>query len=135
MIGLELALAAEEFLGVPFRLHGRDPKTGLDCIGLLVATMRAAGRAAPEVNGYRLRTSRWPMLGEIAESLGFEAVEAPVMPGDVALFYPAASQMHFAIAGTSSGTWIEAHAGLRRVVISSSTLPYAQLWRAIEIER
>ena len=39
-----LAEAALGLLGVPFRLHGRDPATGLDCVGLVAEALRRAGR-------------------------------------------------------------------------------------------
>ena len=40
-----LARAAAGCLGVRFRLHGRDPATGLDCLGLLGAALVATGVA------------------------------------------------------------------------------------------
>ncbi len=36
----DLAAAALNLIGTPFRLHGRDPATGLDCVGLVAEAMR-----------------------------------------------------------------------------------------------
>ncbi len=34
---------ARALLGVPFRLHGRDPNRGLDCAGMLLTVLHRAG--------------------------------------------------------------------------------------------
>ena len=44
--GAAIAAAARALVGVPFRLQGRDPALGLDCVGLVGAAMRAAARRA-----------------------------------------------------------------------------------------
>lgn len=133
MTGFELANAAEALAGTPFRLHGRDPHTGLDCIGLIDSALAAIGRKALFPNGYALRTGQWPDLDDIAIRRGFAPASAPVLPGDVLLLKPSASQMHFTIAGSQGGTWIEAHAGLRRVVITaiSDRFPVIRRWRLV----
>ncbi|MFM6933417.1 MAG: hypothetical protein ACKOUT_14385 [Novosphingobium sp.] len=133
MTGVELAKAAEALAGTPFRLHGRDPHVGLDCIGLIDCALAAIGSEAMFPNGYALRTGQWPGLDEIAAKRGFAAESGPVFPGDVMLLKPCASQMHFTIAGLRRGTWIEAHAGLRRVVITaiSDRFPAIRRWRLV----
>lgn len=130
---MELAKAAETVVGTPFRLHGRDPRTGLDCIGLIDRALAEIGRAALFPNGYALRTGQWPNLDEIAAKRGFAVVGGPIQPGDVLLLNPSATQMHFVIAGTREHTWIEAHAGLRRVVIASISdqFPIIRRWRLV----
>lgn len=131
MTGDDLALAAEQFAGCPFRLHGRDPRTGLDCIGLLEAALSACGMKVRLPTGYNLRTGRWQDLKAHAEVLGFVPCEVPVGPGDILLLQPSPTQMHFAIISTAPGLMIEAHAGLRRVVISPvpDTCAPAGHWR------
>lgn len=126
-----LAKAAEAFVGVPFRLHGRDPATGLDCIGLLDASLKACGAQCRLPNGYVLRTGAWPDLPTIAANLGFWPAQGLMRPGDVCLLRPSSAQLHLAIAGVSQGTLVEAHAGLRRVVISPLQHPHpvTSLWR------
>jgi cell wall-associated NlpC family hydrolase len=116
MTGVELAEAAEQLVGTAYRLHGRDPATGLDCAGLLAAAMVLAGRPVTLPSGYGLRLSdlaRW--LPDPA-SCGLAQAAPPVRPGDVALFQPGPGQYHLAIAASDGASWIHAHAGLRRVV-------------------
>ncbi len=132
MSGAGLATAAEALVGVPFRLHGRDPVAGLDCIGLLASALAAIGRPALLPNGYALRNrdiARW--LPDAA-SCGFAPANGPVEPGDVVVARIGASQFHLAIAARGSG-WVHAHAGLRRVVHQPGALPGAPIvqWRLI----
>lgn len=116
MSGLDLADAAEGLLGAPFRLHGRDPRTGLDCIGLLAAALRCCGRAVQLPTGYSLRLcdpSAWlPDPG----TCGFLAACLPFQPGDAVLLRLSPVQFHLAIHARREG-WVHAHAGLRRVVL------------------
>ncbi len=133
MSGIALAKAAEGMAGTPFRLHGRDPRTGLDCIGLIDCALAEIGCKALFPNGYALRTGQWPDLDEIADRRGFVPTSGPVLPGDVLLLKPCASQLHFTIAGLLGGTWIEAHAGLRRVVVTATSdrFPVIRRWRLV----
>jgi cell wall-associated NlpC family hydrolase len=126
-----VAKAAEALVGCPFRLHGRDPQTGLDCIGLLQAVFRSLGIAADLPSGYSLRTSRWPGMGGVATDLGFDLANGGIEPGDICLFQPSPAQLHFAIAANGRDRFVEAHAGLRRVVLSPGLYPHALLrhWR------
>ncbi len=50
-----VAQAALGTVGSRFRLHGRDSATGLDCVGVALAAMRAGGfdRAGPEGDALR----------------------------------------------------------------------------------
>ncbi|MBS0481884.1 MAG: hypothetical protein JSR96_06955 [Proteobacteria bacterium] len=113
----QLGAAAQHLVGCRFRLHGRDPATGLDCIGLLAASLKACGIPADLPAGYPLRlTAIDPWLPD-PETLDFAAVQPPFLPGDVVLLIPGPAQFHLAIAATDGG-WIHAHAGLRRVVHS-----------------
>ena len=133
MTGRDLALAAENLLGTPFRLHGRDPTTGIDCIGLLACTFAACGIHAALPTGYSLRTGRWDGMELLADQLGFAECEGPSKPGDICLFQPSPAQLHFAISSLSTPGFVEAHAGLRRVVISPAPSPYPLLrqWRIL----
>jgi hypothetical protein len=51
----DLAAAALNLIGTPFRLHGRDPARGLDCVGLVAEAMRRAGFHPVPPGGYGLR--------------------------------------------------------------------------------
>lgn len=131
-IGERFFEAATNLIGVPFRLHGRDPVKGLDCIGLVHAALVAIDRQAITPEGYRLRNSdpsRW--LG-YAELSGFQKSAGQLMIGDIALVAPGAGQLHLIIAD-GSGQSVHAHAGLGRVVrepIPIRTLSIAQ-WRLV----
>ena len=115
MSGAALAQAAAGLVGTRFLLHGRDPATGLDCIGLLSAVLARAGRAAALPNGYTLRMRDSAQWLPPPETLGFAWAEPPFQPGDAVLLRLGAVQVHLAIAAPDGG-WIHAHAGLRRVV-------------------
>ncbi len=115
MTGAALARAAAALVGTRFLLHGRDPATGLDCIGLLAAALAGAGRAARLPNGYALRMRDPAGWLPRPEALGFMLAEPPFLPGDAVLLRLGAVQVHLAIAAPDGG-WVHAHAGLRRVV-------------------
>lgn len=129
--GPDFARAAQALVGCPFRLHGRDPATGLDCIGLLESAMIACGLSASLPVGYTLRTGTWRGLAEIAAGLGFAEQTGELVAGDVVLFQPSPMQLHFAVVTPDGACLIEAHAGLRRVVISplSGSHPPIGQWR------
>ncbi|MCB2060940.1 MAG: hypothetical protein R3E09_01085 [Novosphingobium sp.] len=116
MSGESLAAAAEALAGTRFRLHGRDPETGLDCVGVLAAALAAIGRAAPLPNGYALRARKLDGLAAVARHCGFADADGPTMPGDVLLVRTAPCQFHLMIA-VAKGRFIHAHAGLKRVVL------------------
>lgn len=115
MTGAELAIAASALVGTPFLLHGRDPRIGLDCIGVLEAAFRACGQKVTLPNGYSLRSRRLPALADLPAKLGLQEIPAPAMAGDVIIVRPSPCQHHLAIA-TAPGRFVHAHAGLRRVV-------------------
>ena len=115
MTGADLAHAARRLIGAPFRLHGRDPETGLDCIGVLQATLAACGLPADLPNGYALRSRGIPDMAGITARLGLMETEAPIRAGDVVMLRPGLLQHHLVIA-TAPSRFVHAHAGLRRVV-------------------
>lgn len=110
-----LAQAAQSLVGARFRLHGRDPDTGLDCIGLLAAAMRLIGSPLVLPSGYPLRLSDLSAWLPDPAQCGFAPAFEPFRPGDVVMLLPGPAQYHLAIAADDGG-WIHAHAGLRRVV-------------------
>lgn len=130
MTGAELAEAARSLVGTRFRLGGRHPATGLDCIGLLEAALHRCGRPARLPNGYSLRlrdADAW--LPSPAEA-GFITAAPPFAPGDAVLLRVGPAQFHLAIHG-AAGDWIHAHAGLRRVA-RQSAMPTGEVihhWR------
>lgn len=111
-----LAAAAERLEGVPFRLYGRDPATGLDCIGLVGASLALCGRQVRHPQGYRLRNrSIGPWMG-FAEANALHPVTGPILRGDVLLTRPGPAQHHLLVA-LGGDRFVHAHAGLRRVVV------------------
>ncbi|MEL6237190.1 MAG: NlpC/P60 family protein [Pseudomonadota bacterium] len=113
--GEELARAAATFVGTPFRLYGRNAQTGLDCVGLLLASLTAIGIQAVPVRGYRLRNCSIEPWLECATRWNLVSTEGPVQVGDVLIVVPGPSQHHIMIA-SQDGSVIHAHAGLKRVV-------------------
>lgn len=115
MNGSDLALAAEALVGTPFRLHGRDPASGLDCLGVLNASLAALGLPSHLPTGYRLRMRSLPDFGSFVAGCGLVAVAGDIAPGDAVMVRIGPVQFHVLVAG-NQGCFIHAHAGLRRVV-------------------
>lgn len=128
--GLAVAHAASELVGVPFRLHGRDPEQGLDCIGVAACALKAAGFQAIAPCGYSLSNSSIDRHLRCAGASGLEPAESPVQPGDIVLVTPGPAQHHLLVADAAGG-FVHAHAGLRRVVNVPAPLPWPviRIWR------
>lgn len=125
--------AARGLVGVRFRLHGRDPATGLDCIGLVAVSLRKIGVSPDIPVGYALRNSSISSWLTLASRSGLKMADLPIEPGDVLLSKPGPQQHHIMIAETTSSA-IHAHAGLRRVVCQplDAGISLAAHWRLIE---
>ncbi len=123
----ELAAAATGLIGVRFRLHGRDPATGLDCVGVVAEAMRRAGIEPVAPAGYRLRTVSVAGLLPFAKANRFEPVEPA--EADVVLAMVSPVQPHLAI--RTPGGFVHAHAGLGRVTCLPGALPWPSVggWR------
>lgn len=113
--GARLARAAEALLGCPFRLHGRDPASGLDCVGLVAAAMTDSGLTPLAPTGYGLRNLTIGQWLVFAQRSGLTRASGPVWPGDILLLRLGPCQHHLMVA-IDAGTVIHAHAGLRRAV-------------------
>lgn len=129
----DLAHTAESLVGTRFRLHGRDPASGLDCIGLFAAAMAGIDRPVVTPNGYAPRLRDLAAFRPLAAGYGFAETSGPAEPGDVLMFGVGPVQFHLAIAGRG-GLFIHAHAGLRRVVLGPAGTDWqpAGHWRLIE---
>lgn len=128
--GEALAAAAASFEGVRFRLHGRDPATGLDCIGLVGASLARCGRQVRFPRGYLLRNRTIGTWLGLAEANDLHPAIGPVERGDVLLTRPGPAQHHLLLA-LGQDHFVHAHAGLRRVVVqhfAPSPSPFAH-WR------
>lgn len=118
----ETAQVARAAVGARFRLHGRDPATGLDCVGL---TALATGLEAP--TGYALRSGD---AGAAVAWLDARLTRvAETAPGDLMLLRSGPGQLHLAI--FTEGGFVHADAGLRRVVERPGAPPWPLIgtWR------
>ncbi|WP_108789204.1 NlpC/P60 family protein [Erythrobacter sp. Alg231-14] len=129
-VGAQFADAASQFLGTKFRLHGRDPSYGLDCVGLVCVSLQTIGREYHAPEGYSLRNTRPLAWSDFAHKSGFIDVTDGVLPGDVMMLRPGPAQQHLVIF-ENERSCIHAHAGLKRVVREPIAIPRACLahWR------
>jgi cell wall-associated NlpC family hydrolase len=121
---------ARSLLGTQFRLHGRDPASGLDCVGLIALVHN---RLAFAPTGYALRNScgdQWQALLDAAFTRRWSNVP---QPGDVIVTAPAPNQQHLGI--WTGASLIHAHAGLRKVVETPGAVdaPIIGIWFAPEV--
>jgi hypothetical protein len=136
MSAAALAQAARALVGTRFRLQGRDPATGLDCIGVLSASLQATGRLAALPCAYRMKTLRPANVDAWANACGLGPVLGDIDGGDVLLVQISPCQLHLLIA-LGPGAFVHAHAGLRRVVRHDGAVPWPVLhhWRLNQEER
>lgn len=113
--GDAVAEAALGLVGCRFRLHGRNPETGLDCIGLVHAALARAGCAPVPPSGYALRNVAVDAWLPAAAQSGLVAARGATRAGDILLLALGYAQHHLVIA-LDGGSVVHAHAGLRRVV-------------------
>lgn len=117
--GLLILAAAQQLVGVRFRLHGRDPRSGLDCLGVVKCALDSVLGDVNVPQNYTLRQRAWePMLTYAAASSLRDCCEAEresPRAGDVLLFEVGPAQCHLAISD-GRGSLVHAHAGLSRVV-------------------
>ena len=116
------AARARSAIGARFRLHGRDPASGLDCVGL--AAFALGHDAVP--SGYALRSGDAARVGDVAEAMGLRRV-ANRAAGDLLLLAAGPGQLHLAI--DSGDGIIHADALLRRVVERPGAIPWPVLGR------
>lgn len=130
MSGAALAAAAERLVGVPFLLNGREPERGLDCVGLVAASLAAIGRPVVVPAGYRLRQAAVDRYLAAAAKSGLAVATGAIAPGDVLLVRPGPAQHHLVIAAAAGG-FVHAHAGLARIVVTPAPLawPVEHHWR------
>lgn len=128
--GVGIAERALGLVGVNFRLHGRNPDAGLDCVGVVAQALGGDSIEIPR--DYALRGDYLERIAAFMDRGGCRAMsEERVRSGDILLCRPAERQLHFAIA-TADG-FVHAHAGLRRVVMTPRPLPWPTVghWRSI----
>lgn len=122
-----IVAAARSAIGTRFRLHGRDPAFGLDCVGLVAVALRAGGAAAIVPDGYALRSGDADAVAAMIVAAGLVPATEP-KAGDVLLCRAGPGQLHLAIDG-GSGSIIHADAQLRRVVERPGPPPWPVIGR------
>lgn len=129
-----LARAAMDLVGAPFRLHGRDVRCGLDCVGVLSVCLARCGSRADLPNGYPMRMTAPDSCLPPPEQFGFAQAMPPYRTGDVVMQRAGPAQFHIAIR-VAGERWVHAHAGLRRVVLSPSLgdHPVVHHWRVAPV--
>lgn len=102
---------ARSLIGTRFRLHGRDPEHGLDCVGMIAHVF---DRATEAPNGYALRNSDGARWIALIDKMAERRTDANAAAGDIILMQVGPAQYHFGLF-TGDGL-IHADARLRRVV-------------------
>jgi hypothetical protein len=128
--GARLAEAAQELVGCRFRLRGRDPDTGLDCVGVIGIALLRSGHKGLVPLDYLLHNVNIDRAYGEAQNLGLVPSQRADRPGSIVLLQVGPCQFHFAIC-VGNGGFVHAHAGLRKVVLSP-VLPDGQviaIWR------
>lgn len=116
--GERVLAAAQALVGVPFRMQGRDPALGLDCVGLVGVALLRAGAAVTVPRDYA--ASRGRMVPG-AVPAGLAACDGTAA-GDVLLCRVAATQLHLAVRAPDG--IIHADALARRVVARPGAVPW-----------
>jgi murein DD-endopeptidase / murein LD-carboxypeptidase len=121
--GEQIALA---LVGAPFRLHGRDPATGLDCVG--VAALVFGVREVPR--GYSVRSADESGVAALIDAAGLTRVRREPAAGDLVLLKSGPTQCHLVVM-TVAG-FVHADAGIGRVVETPGSLPWPviAIWEA-----
>lgn len=116
---------ARQVVGARFRLHGRDPAEGLDCVGLAAWALDVA----TPPTGYGLRSGDRDAAAMLIAAAGLRREDVRG-PGDLLLCMAGPGQLHLAI-WTGAGV-VHADAMLRRVVERPGDPPWpvAGVWRS-----
>lgn len=132
--------AARRAIGVRFRLHGRDPAYGLDCVGLAALAIGAGGEQKTIPTGYALRSGDSEAVAAMIEAAGLiraDHCRLGPQPGDLLLCRAGPGQLHLVIdSGAPGGGFIHADAQLRRVVERPGPPPWPVIgrWRLAQTE-
>lgn len=119
MTGFEVVQRARALVGAPFRPQGRDPREGIDCVGLVLWVF---GIPCSEVRrDYSLHGNESELQSELSRLL-VRVEPSAAAAGDVLLCEPAPGRAHLAIA--SGASIIHADARLRRVAERPGKCPW-----------
>jgi len=111
-MAMEHAARARALIGTRFRPQGRDPETGVDCVGLVICTF--ALLPGEVRRDYRLRGDhREEVMAGLSKRFRRIAV-ATARPGDVLVLRVSAGQLHLGV--TTIAGFVHADACRRKVV-------------------
>lgn len=114
----EFAAAAERLCGTRWRHHGRDPAKGLDCGGLLVASMAAVGLTATDSLDYDARMPPPEMLWSLCRQNGVEQLWSDRGAGRVGLCsWPGSPAPRHLVVMLGGQRIVHVHADARKVVV------------------
>lgn len=119
----ELVEAARKYIGVPFRHRGRD-KTGIDCGGLVIASLRDCGYDPPDMKVYGREPHKDGLRDFLTQGIGPGAKRQARWPavGDVVLIaFDGKNPQHVALVGNhplgnGKQTLIHSYGGVGKVV-------------------
>lgn len=94
--------AARRYLGVPFLHQGRNPKVGLDCVGLGVQAASDCGVDLPHAADYGRVPAQGELERRIRSMLGDPVPFDAMRPGDVVTIEFFGQTRHVAIVGAHS---------------------------------
>lgn len=128
------ATAASECVGVRYRLYGRDPAFGLDCVGLVLHALERSDGTGPDAPPYGLRNTHYNYVQKLAGLHGFETVQGDLRRGDCLCVIPGPAQLHLLVA-LSPDLLVHADAARRAIVRLAGPLPWPILYHFRFIER
>ena len=108
-----LIAAAKSYAGTPFIHQGRLPGVGLDCGGVVVCALRAAGADVADPQGYG-RTPAQGMLEKVIAAQCDRVGPADLQDGDICLFRFHREPQHVGL--YAAGRLIHAWQDIGRVV-------------------
>ena len=109
----QMVAAARACIGTKFHHQGRVPGAGLDCIGLIVVAVRAAGMKVDDRQDYGRRPDGKSLIAALEEHGAKPAAE--IAPGHILVFRYDNQPQHVALA-TGIDTMIHAFAPAGEVV-------------------
>ena len=121
-----MAIDPRALVGAPFRLHGRDLATGLDCVGVAALVFGIEG--VPQ--GYSVRTADGCAVAALIDQAGLQRTARHTLPGDLVLVKAGPAQCHLVVM-TPEG-FVHADAGIGQVVETPGPLPWpvVAIWEA-----
>lgn len=128
------AIASSECVGVRYRLYGRDPAFGLDCVGLVLHALGQSGGKVPDAPPYGLRNTHYNYVKSLAGLAGFETVQDNLRRGDCLCVIPGSAQLHLLVA-LSPDLLVHADAARRAIVKLAGPVPWPVLYHLRFIER